>query len=101
MDDKDLQWLVEKAAAMPPALRRAVRCHLRAFGELRSRRLTLAASRRDPFWAGRASPELLDREFTRRLVSADGRCLISLPREWQQDKEIATIAVRQHPIALL
>jgi hypothetical protein len=46
-------------------------------------------------------PQLLDREIVRRLVSADGARLVSLPREWQQDLEIATIAVRNFPGALL
>ena len=38
------------SARLPPALRRALRCHLQAFGELRHRRLVLAAVRRHGAW---------------------------------------------------
>jgi hypothetical protein len=44
------------SAGLPPALRRALRCHLLAFGELRHRRLVLAAVRRDGRWLEHACP---------------------------------------------
>ena len=101
MDDTERRRLLTEALGYPPALRRALACHLRAFGELRNERLVIAAGRRQSTWAKHAAQQLLEREFVRRLVSANGACLISLPREWQQDLEIASIAVRNYPGALL
>ena len=101
MKDLDRNQLMADAARLPSALRRAVRCHLRAFGELRNARMVIAAGRREFTWAKHAAPQLLNREFVRRLVTANGACLISLPPEWQQDREIASIAVGNYPGALL
>lgn len=102
MDASQREWLRDLSARLPPATRRAVRCHLERSGFIASRRVLRAAARWDGIWLSYANPSFLDdRAFVQALLQRNGMCLISLPPRLQQDMELATLAVRQDARALM